>query len=154
MTQSDPPLDLGFTHVALKCSDLDRTAAFYKHFAAMEVVHERAENGVRVAWLADGTRPFCIVFLEDGAVGAPLGPFAHLGVAVASRDEVDRLIAQAKSEEITVKSSFDYPPPVGYGAFLLDPDGHTLEISYGQTVAYTVMQAEPQRSSSDSLRLS
>ncbi len=141
MSQAEPPLDLGFTHVALKCSDIGRTARFYKHYAAMEVIHAREEEGVKVAWLADGTRPFCIVFLEDDDVGAPLGPFAHLGVAVASRAAVDRLLAEAKAEGITVKGPFDYPPPVGYGAFLLDPDGHTLEISFGQTVAYTLEQA-------------
>lgn len=139
---SQPELDLGFTHVALKCSDLERTAAFYRRYAAMKVVHQREDEGTKVAWLADGTRPFCIVFLEDSDVGAPLGPFAHLGVAVGSRAEVDRLIAQARTEGVTVKGPFDYGPPVGYGAFLLDPDGHTLEISYGQTVAYTVAHPE------------
>ncbi len=139
---NEPELDLGFTHVALTCSDLERTAAFYRRYAAMKVVHQREDEGTKVAWLADGTRPFCIVFLEDADVGAPLGPFAHLGVAVGSRAEVDRLIAQAEAEGVTVKGPFDYGPPVGYGAFLLDPDGHTLEISYGQTVAYTVMQAD------------
>jgi len=139
---SQPERDLGFTHVALTCSDLERTAAFYRRYAAMEVVHHREHDGTKVAWLADGTRPFCIVFLEDEAVGAPLGPFAHLGVAVESRAEVDRLIAEAEAEGVTVKGPFDYGPPVGYGAFLLDPDGHTLEISYGQTVAYTVAHPE------------
>ena len=140
MSDAGVPLDLGFTHVALKCSDLERTAAFYERYAQMEMVHRREEEGVKVGWLADGTRPFCIVFLEDGAVGAPLGPFAHLGVAVESRQRVDDLIAVAQTEGVTVKGPFDYPPPVGYGAFLLDPDGHTLELSYGQTVAYTVMR--------------
>ena len=135
-----PPLDLGLTHVALKCSNLEKTAAFYARFAAMTLVHEREEDGVRVGWLADGTRPFCIVFLEDGAVGPPLGPFAHLGVAVESRQRVDVLIDQARADGVAVKGPFDYPPPVGYGAFLYDPDGHTLEISHGQTVAYTLRQ--------------
>lgn len=143
MKDANPPLDLGFTHVALKCSDLARTASFYKHYGSMEVVHAREENGVKVAWLADGTRPFCIVFLEDEDVGAPLGPFAHLGVAVESRAAVDRLIAEAKAEGISVDGPFDYPPPVGYGAMLLDPDGHRLEISFGQTVAYTIQTAKP-----------
>ncbi len=142
MSEEGPPTDLGMTHVALKCRDLELTAAFYARYAAMRLVHRREEEGVRVGWLADGTRPFCIVFLEDEEVGAPLGPFAHLGVAVESRAKVDALIAEAKAEGVTVKGPFDYPPPVGYGAFLLDPDGHTLEISYGQTVAYTVMSAQ------------
>lgn len=145
MSEIDPSLDLGFTHIALKCSDLDRTACFYQRYAAMEVVHSREEAGVKVAWLADGTRPFCIVFLEDGSLEAPLGPFAHLGVALESRAAVDRMIAKAEAEGVTVKEPFDCPPPVGYGAMLLDPDGHTLEISCGQTVAYTIGQAKLHR---------
>jgi hypothetical protein len=32
----------------------------------------------------------------------------------------------------------DYGPPVGYWAFLSDPDGHTVEISHGQEVGLTV----------------
>jgi hypothetical protein len=32
----------------------------------------------------------------------------------------------------------EYGPPVGYWAFLRDPDGHTLEISFGQEVGVTV----------------
>ncbi|GAB5471282.1 MAG: VOC family protein [Rhodospirillales bacterium] len=136
---AEPPVDLGFTHVALVCCDLDRTAAFYARYAGLRLVHQRRDTeGVRVGWLADGTRPFCIVFLESRKVGAPLGPFAHLGVAVESRARVDDLLAEARADGVTVTGPFDYGPPVGYGAFLQDPDGHTLEISYGQTVAYTL----------------
>jgi hypothetical protein len=31
--------------------------------------------------------------------------------------------------------------PVGYWALLSDPDGHTLELSYGQEVGLTVERA-------------
>ncbi|MEO1192308.1 MAG: VOC family protein [Pseudomonadota bacterium] len=137
--EEDGQIDLGFTHIALTCSDLDRTAAFYARYGGFRLVHEREdEPGVRVGWLADGTRPFCIVFLQTKTVGAPLGPFAHLGVALESRAKVDAMIAEAQAAGVTVTGPFDYGPPVGYGAFLQDPDGHTLEISYGQKVAYTL----------------
>ena len=32
----------------------------------------------------------------------------------------------------------DYGPPVGYWAYIVDPDGHNLEISYGQEVGLAV----------------
>ena len=32
--------------------------------------------------------------------------------------------------------------PIGYWAFLADPDGHTLEIAYGLEVALKVAQPE------------
>ena len=33
---------------------------------------------------------------------------------------------------------FDDGPPVGYWAYVVDPDGHNLEISYGQEVGLAV----------------
>jgi len=68
-------------------------------------------------------------------------PFAHLGVACASRDEVDRLSAEASDEGRLVAGPLDYGPPVGYWAFFRDPDGHTLEVSHGQEVGLAVESA-------------
>jgi catechol 2,3-dioxygenase-like lactoylglutathione lyase family enzyme len=125
--------DVGLTHVALPVSDLDASIAFYARYAQMQVVHRR--DGV--VWLSDRTRPFVIVLMAGHAV-KPLEPFAHLGVACASRDDVDRLCAQAHAEGCLDSGPSDYGPPVGYWAFLRDPDGHTLEISYGQDVGLAV----------------
>lgn len=132
--------DLGLSHIALPCTDLERTIAFYRRFAQMEVVHRRRDDDTAVAWLSDRTRPFVVVFLESDTVDAPLGPFAHLGVGVASRDEVDRLCRMAKEEGVTVIGPYDSGPPAGYYAFLKDPDGHNLEVSHGQDVEQAVAQ--------------
>jgi hypothetical protein len=35
----------------------------------------------------------------------------------------------------------DAGPPIGYVAFIRDPDGHTLEVSFGQEVGLTIQQA-------------
>jgi catechol 2,3-dioxygenase-like lactoylglutathione lyase family enzyme len=59
---------------------------------------------------------------------------ADLGVACECREEVDRLCNQAHSEGILLKGPIDSAPPVGYWAYIRDPDGHTLEISYGQDI--------------------
>ena len=40
--------------------------------------------------------------------------------------------AQARAEGIEVGGPYDTGPPVGYWAIIPDPDGHNLELSYGQ----------------------
>ncbi len=129
--------DVGFTHVALRATRIEASLAFYRRFAGLEVVHRRvdAETGKTVAWLGDRRRPFVLVLLESDEIDHRLGGFAHLGVGCASREEVDRLCAEARTEGHAVLGPLDAGPPVGYFAFLSDPDGHNLELSFGQEVA-------------------
>lgn len=132
--------DIGLTHIALQVRNIEKSVAFYKHYAAMEIVHERKDEstGSHVVWISDKTRPFVIVLIESKEITAVLSPFAHLGVGCKSRDEVDRLCQEARAEGILIDGPTDSLYPVGYWAFLQDPDGHTLEISYGQEVGLTV----------------
>jgi catechol 2,3-dioxygenase-like lactoylglutathione lyase family enzyme len=131
--------DRGLTHVALTAVDLDESIAFYAEYAAMQVVHRRAG----VVWLSDKTRPFVIVLMQAQAVEHPLRGPAHLGVACESREEIDRLSERARAEGRLLDGPNDYGPPVGYWAFLSDPDGHVLEISHGQDVGLAVHRAGP-----------
>jgi catechol 2,3-dioxygenase-like lactoylglutathione lyase family enzyme len=136
--------DLGLTHVALPVSNLDVSIVFYAKYARMQVVHRRkdAETGVNVAWVSDHTRPFVIVLIEAPTVDHPLLPFAHLGVGCASHEEVDRLCEQARNEGCLRFGPMDSGYPVGYWAFIADPDGHTLEVSFGQEVTLTLAHAQ------------
>lgn len=135
--------DRGLTHIALPVSNLDKSLEFYSKYANMKVVHSRkSENsGTRVAWISDQTRPFVIVLIEMEKVEYPLRPAAHLGVGCASREEVDRLVIEARGEGRRVFGPTDSPYPVGYWALIFDPDDHTLELSHGQEVALTVQEA-------------
>jgi catechol 2,3-dioxygenase-like lactoylglutathione lyase family enzyme len=126
--------DVGLTHVALPVRNLDTAVAFYAKYARMQTVHRRPG----VVWLSDKTRPFAIVLLEAEDVPNPLVPFAHLGVGCESREEVDRLSSLAQNEDRLIGGPLDYGPPVGYWAFIRDPDGHTLEVSFGQEVGLAV----------------
>lgn len=136
-------IDRGFTHVALTVRDLDASLAFYADYAGFSVVHERADpaTGHRVAWISDLTRAFVIVLIEAGEPSHPLGGSNHLGIGVASRDEVDRLAAKGRDEGRAVIGPLDYGDPVGYWAFIADPDGHNLEVAHGQEVGLTVESA-------------
>lgn len=136
--------DLGMTHVAFAVRDLERSIAFYAKYAATRVIHER-HNGHdgKVAWISDGTRPFAVVLIQSKAAhDTPLGPFGHLGVALASREEVDCLANEARREGVLRSEPTDSGPPVGYWTLLADPDGNTLELSFGQLVEFTVAHAE------------
>lgn len=135
--------DLGLTHVALSVRDLDASVAFYEKYARMVVIDRRdQEPGVRVVWLTDHTRPFVIVLIESGeANDTALGPLGHLRVACRSKAEIDALCAQAQAEGRLRRGPRENGPPIGYTAFLADPDGNSLELSYGQEVGLAVDRA-------------
>lgn len=130
MSLPDVPTDVGLTHIALPVADLDRSVKFYAKYARMKEVHRRDT----VAWLNDGTRDFVIVLVQVAQVTDPLRPFGHLGTACASKEEMDALIALAREDNCVIDGPKQSDPPVGYWCFLSDPDGHTLELSFGQQV--------------------
>lgn len=123
-------VDIGFTHIALPVRSLSASIEFYAAYANMQVIHRR--HGV--AWLSDRTRPFAIVLIETSNEIKPLLPMAHLGVSFKSMDEVNQLCQRAKAEGCLVEGPKSSGPPVGYWAFLKDPDGHTLELAFGQEI--------------------
>ena len=138
--------DLGLTHVALVVRDLDRSRRFYETFAGLRMVHAREAGGAiqRVAWMADRHGAFAVVLVESGALNdTPLGPFGHLGLACATRHEVDRLSALAKAEGVLGSPPVDGGEPVGYWAYVVDPDGNTLEVSFGQKIRFSASGEAP-----------
>ena len=125
------------THVALGVRDLDRTIDFYRKHVNLHVVHERADDGRRVVWLAE--RPadaeFVLVLFEIPGDG-PSGPgnLQHLGFAVASRAEVDQAAAAARADGVLALEPMYAGPVVGYFCIVMDPDGNQVEFSYGQPI--------------------
>lgn len=137
-------VDIGLTHVALPVTDLERSLGFYADYTALRVIHQRgSEAGSRVAWIGDGTRPFVVVLIECAVVDAPLSPLGHLGVGCPSRQRLLELCDQARAQGVLISAPRDDGPPVGTWAFLRDPDGHTLELSFGQEIGLTSGEAMP-----------
>lgn len=137
-------VDLGLSHTALPVADIERSLEFYRRFANLEVVHRReAHPGHAVAWISDLTRPFVVVLLQADAPASPgrLGGWAHLGVGCLSRAEVDRRLSEAASEGYEIIGPCDDGPPVGYWGIIVDPDGHNLELAYGQQVGLAVQSS-------------
>ena len=135
-------LDIGLTHIALPVSGIEQSVKFYATYAEMQVVHRRIdkETGMEVVWLTDHTRPFVIVLIQTLSVQPVLSPLAHLGIGCRSREAVDMLCDKARRAGLLVEEPKDSGYPIGYWAFLRDPDGHTLELSYGQEIGLTVTQ--------------
>ena len=126
--------DVGFTHVALPVRSLAASVAFYAKYAGLRPVHQRSG----VAWVSDRTRPFALVLIETAGEIRPLLPMAHLGVGVPAREDVDRLCTLAREERCLAREPEDSGPPVGYWALIRDPDGHTLEVAFGQELRAAV----------------
>lgn len=142
--------DTGFTHLALQVRDLDKSVDFYQRYAGMQVIHQR-EPGVaeaqKVAWLSDLTRPFALVLVQsDSSDDTPLGPFGHIGVACTSREQIDEKVAIARREGVLRRAALQSEAPVGYWAFFADPDGNTLELSYGQQIGLEIITARQSQS--------
>ncbi|MCZ6464763.1 MAG: VOC family protein [Proteobacteria bacterium] len=134
-------VDVGLSHVALLVTSVARSADFYARYARMEVVHRRRSRAGRgIVWLSDLSRPFVIVLIEADTIEGRLEGVAHLGVGCASREEVDQLCERARGEGCLDLGPEDGGPPVGYWALLRDPDGHNLELSYGQQVGRAVRE--------------
>lgn len=130
-------IDIGVTHVALPVIDLQASIDFYRRYASLEVIHHREEHpGHGVAWMSDQIRPFALVLLqvEDPTAQPQLGGWAHVGVACESPEDVRERLADAASEGCSVVGPNDDGPPVGYWGMIVDPNGHNLELSFGQRV--------------------
>jgi catechol 2,3-dioxygenase-like lactoylglutathione lyase family enzyme len=125
------------THVAVRSQDLDASIDFYRRYAGFGVVHEREDDGIRVVWISHELEdPDFVIVLLAMPHERMLEPAAvdHLGFAVASRAEVDRIAELAREEGLLKWGPVEAGPIVGYFAMVRDPSGNTCEFSFGQPI--------------------
>jgi catechol 2,3-dioxygenase-like lactoylglutathione lyase family enzyme len=134
------------THFALHVADIDASAAFYERLAGMRIVRSWADqdgSALKVTWLksAETANPFVLVLLEGtseafgGGHQATIGPLSHFGFAVDSRTEVDEVARSAEAAGVLLMAPRYSGETVGYHCYLRDPDGHSVEFSFGQVLA-------------------
>ncbi len=151
------PAEPRLTHLALVSGDLDAAVTWYEGWTPLRVVHRRRDADGAVAWLGHpdpGPHPFVIVLIEPADGGgrpAPLGPLAHLGVEVPTRDGVDEVAERARRAGILHWEPVDIGPPVGYVCAVTDPDGNVIEFSHDQGV-YDTARAPHTRADRDTTR--
>ena len=136
-----PPADksVRLTHIGLPVTDLDKSIAFYKKWAGMEVT-ERPKDpvGIKGARMAQKGSNFVISLLEmPVAMALPMPGVMHLGLECASKGAVDKIANDAKKAGILISGPVDSGPDLGYQTYISDPDGNNLEFSFGQKVGVT-----------------
>lgn len=136
-----------WTHIALPSSDLDASIAWYERFTPLRQLARRADADGQSVWLAHEGQvdnPFVLVlvmFFKDRGTPQPmLAPFAHIGIEMPARADVDRIAADGRIAGCLTWEPTDMPDPIGYICALRDPDGNVIEISHGQGVYDTVQR--------------
>ena len=128
--------------MALPCHDIDASIAWYEEFTPLELLDKREDAMGYGAWLGDPDsvdHPFILVlahFFSDADKGPQphLAPFAHIGIELTSREEVDAVAAKGEAAGCLDWPAQDMPPPIGYICALKDPDGNLIEFSHNQGV--------------------
>jgi lactoylglutathione lyase len=137
-----------FTHIALPCCDLDATIGWYERHTPLRVLDRREDALGQSAWMGQPDmvdKPFIIVlvsFLADQPKGPQptMAPFAHLGIEVPTRDDIDHIAELGRSEGCLAWEPQQLPAPIGYVCALTDPDGNMVEFSFDQGVFAKVQE--------------
>ena len=142
-----------WTHVALPVSDLDASIEFYTKLCGLVCVAENQDVNGRGAWLSNDKQakdPFVLVLAEflpevaerfgqaPGQKVRTLGPFAHVGIELPSREDVDRMADRAREMGCLHWEPMQMAEHIGYICAALDPDGNVIEFSHNQKVFSTI----------------
>jgi lactoylglutathione lyase len=130
-----------WTHIALPSGDLDKSLEFYTSMTPLVLVERFKDEAGQSAWLSNDGQvdtPFVLVLVDfnasHGGQHGLLTPFAHIGIEVPNRADVDEIAAKGEALGCLHWTPRDMPDPVGYICALKDPDGNVIEISHNQKV--------------------
>ena len=150
-TYSLHPKEPRWTHIALRVSDIDATIAWYEEFTPLRLIDKREDADGFGAWLGmpgETNNPFILVVAQffpghDPFAEAPLAtlaPFAHFGVEMPEKADIDAIADKATAADCLGMPPTMMPAPIGYITMLRDPDGNTVEFSWDQGVYATLAE--------------
>ena len=139
------PTQPRWTHIALRVADVDASIAWYEEFTPLELLDKRQDYMGFGAWLGQPDspdKPFILVLAQFLPETDPfrdyprevLAPFAHFGVELPERDDIDAIAARGEAAGCLAMPPQQLPDPVGYVCMLRDPDGNMVEFSFDQGV--------------------
>jgi catechol 2,3-dioxygenase-like lactoylglutathione lyase family enzyme len=121
----------------MRVRDVAASIDFYRRYIGLHVVHDRVDDGIRVAWLSEDAQDpsFVIVIIGAGGEQSDQRDFAnHLGYDLPSREAVDAVAARGDADGILMQGPVYAGPIVGYFCMVRDPDGNIVEFSHGQPI--------------------
>lgn len=143
-----------WTHVALPVSDVERSVEFYTQLTPLVVVARNKDENGQGAWLSNDHQvetPFVLVLaqlipevgrqfgIEPGKEVPILAPFAHIGIELPNKEDVDAMAERAREMGVLMWEPRQMPEHIGYICAARDPDGNVIEFSWNQKV-YTKIQ--------------
>lgn len=142
-----------WTHIALRVESIDASIDWYTTHTPLTLIERRTDADGHGAWLGHADQcehPFILVLAEffpesrpfGSSPEAALGPFAHLGIELASAADVDAAAARAEAAGCLVMGPERLPDPIGYICMVRDPDGNVIEFSYDQGVYARLARAD------------
>ena len=144
-----------WTHVALPVTDLERSIEFYTSVTPLVLVTRNVDDNGQGAWLSNKNQvdsPFVLVLaefkpeigknfgIEPGQKATTLAPFAHIGIELPKREDVDAVAEKARAVGALEWEPRDMAAHIGYICAVKDPDGNTVEFSHNQKVFSTITE--------------
>ena len=134
-----------WTHIALHCKNIDEMIAWYEQHTHFSLLFKEEDPFGAGAWMGDKSQveqPFVLVFQQfaegndpfSPAEHHPLGPFAHIGIEVPKKEDVDDIAAKAEKTGSLIMGPVRMPKRIGYICFVRDPEGNVVEFSFDQGV--------------------
>ncbi len=148
-THNTHPTEPRWTHIALRVSTMDATIEWYLTYTPLELIDRREDEMGYGAWLGmpgETNNPFILVLAQffpdkDPFANAPLAtlaPFAHLGMELPTKEDVEAIAERAKLADCLAMPPTMMPQPIGFITMLRDPDGNMVEFSWDQGVFSTL----------------
>lgn len=116
----------GLSHLTLSVADLERSIAFYRDLLGLRL----EASWDRGAYLAAGGLWLCLALASDAAV-APAQGYTHYAFAL-ERDAFAQQVALLRRHGVPEWQS---NRSEGASLYVLDPDGHRLELHVGDLAA-------------------
>jgi lactoylglutathione lyase len=126
-------MTIRWTHITITVSSFERSISFYTSICGLSVVRDRRRAGGGTVWLGPvskpGEEPTFVLVISEGEVTDRLD---HFGFQCESKEEVDSIAEEAGRQGNLVYSPQDSGGVVGYWTIIKDPDGHSVEFTFGQ----------------------
>jgi glutathione S-transferase fosA5 len=113
----------GFSHVTLSVRDLERAFTFYRDVLELRPLVRWTEG----AYLLAGESAWLCLSLDPRTRRAPLDEYTHIAFSVAP-ERFEETCARVRTSGV---SEWKHNTSEGDSLYLLDPDGHKLELHVG-----------------------